>query len=164
MTLTSRQLAAAFGVRVRQIGRWVGDGCPVLAPGGPGRAARFDLRAVVGWYLARELAARAPRGGDVLDPRHERARRDRAAAEALELRNRVRRGEVVEVAEVVRVWRELLVEVRAQMLALPARLAPVLAPEPDARLVADRLATAITDCLRGLARWRPPGAPEAPRP
>ncbi len=164
MTLTGRQLAAAFGVRARQVGRWVADGCPVLAPGGPGRAARFDLREVIGWYVARELAARAPRGGDVLDPRHERARRDRAAADALELRNRLRRGECVEVVEVVRVWRELLAEVRAQLLALPTRLAPVLAPETDARLVADRLTTAVTDCLRGLARWRPPGAPEAPPP
>jgi hypothetical protein len=71
------------------------------------------------------------RGGELLDPAQERARKDRALAIRTELQNDIARGRAVLIDDVVgRVTEEYAV-VRTRLLALPSKIAGRV--PPDAR-------------------------------
>jgi phage terminase Nu1 subunit (DNA packaging protein) len=62
-----------------------------------------------------------------LDPNHERARKDRAMADKLELELELRRGELVDAAEVDSMNAEVDGIIRSSFMSLPSRLANELA-------------------------------------
>lgn len=62
-----------------------------------------------------------------LDPNHERARKDRAMADKLELELEFRRGELVDAAEVDSMNAEVDGIIRSNFMSLPSRLANELA-------------------------------------
>ena len=61
-----------------------------------------------------------------LDPTHERARRDRAAADKLEQELAVRSGELMVASEAAEVWQNHILNCRARLLAIPSKLPPLL--------------------------------------
>ena len=83
---------------------------------------RFDLRAAILAYAAHLRDAQ--RGRTTTDPElnAEKLRLARANAEKIELANAKVRGALVPVAEVESAWAAVLRDVRAAMLAIPARV------------------------------------------
>lgn len=86
------------------------------------------------------------------DTAEERARLDRARAEAQERRNAIERGDLVTRAEVARANAEVDAVVKARILALPARVALDVASEADPARVRQILEEAVYDVLAAIAR------------
>lgn len=136
------------------------------------KAARggYDLNACRTAYIRhlREVAAgRAAQidGEDEenLDLVQERARLAKEQADKIAMENATRRGESLSRPDVVAMIQGLIAHSRAKFLALPSKLAAILARLDQPREVQDRLTTAIHDCLAELAntRWvsADPGEP-----
>jgi len=147
---TRPQLAKIFQKDARTIARWIDDGLPVAVKGRGGRPSRYNLPDCVRWVLDRELQARSETGTD-LSPQLERARLDQRRREELELRIRVRKGELVEVEAVQAEYADLAVVVKARLRAIPDAVADQLTGQSPAAVKA-LLLTRIDDALRELAR------------
>lgn len=115
--ISERDLADLIGVSDRQIRLYVEAGLiNRVAP--RTFIARDAIRAIFA-----DLRGKAQRGVAVQDElKAQRTRKEHAAAEKLELANAVKRGELVSAAEVQSTWQSTLIEVRAALLAIPARL------------------------------------------
>lgn len=93
------------------------------------RRGRYDVALSVGNYVERlrEVASRVGQtkaDGDPADPlKAEKLRLTRAQADAVEQKNGIAAGELVPVAEVRREWVGVATDIRAQILAIPPRIA-----------------------------------------
>jgi phage terminase Nu1 subunit (DNA packaging protein) len=128
----------------------VADGAPVAQPGRRGYPARYDVTALRRW---REAKVRGGKG--VVSLEQARTRQALAHADRVELATRTRRGELLEVAEVEAVWREILATLRTRLLALPSEGAPPLAALSEPHAVEAWLRRSLTQALRELSQWRP---------
>lgn len=88
----------------------------------------YDLTETVRAYVVHLRGVASGRGGEehVATLTSERARLAKEQADAQALRNAALRGELVAAAEVERTWSDLLRQVRARILAVPARVRSVL--------------------------------------
>ncbi len=102
-------VADFLGVTPRHVNRMATDG--LIPREGPNL---FDLRTAVRAFITHRLAEK-PGTAD-------RARRDRANADLMEAKAASVRAELVPVAEVERRWSAVTRDVRAAMLAVPARV------------------------------------------
>ncbi|MCL4799020.1 MAG: terminase small subunit [Burkholderiales bacterium] len=142
--LTQRQLARVLGVSAASIVAWEGEGLPCL--GDRGRHRLYDAGAAVQWWLAREVARR---GAD--DPDRKRLLRAQADRQELELARRA--GRLVDADDVRRSQQETARMVADAMLALPARVAAIVAPaDPPAaqRLLEHEVRRALTALAAAL--------------
>lgn len=73
-----------------------------------------------------------------------------AKAEIAELEAKKMRGELVEVEAVTRTWVDLTANFRARMLAVPHKLAPLVAVESDIAACHDKIENEINDALNEL--------------
>lgn len=117
------EIARVFGVDVTTVDRWRRDGLPHAVDG---RALQFSIFDVHKWLIARHCADRQDDNPMPLDPVYEAARLSRARADAQELTNREREGELVEARSVVEGWTQIVMYVRAALINLGSRLAPEL--------------------------------------
>jgi hypothetical protein len=94
-----------------------------------GERGRYDLVGAVRGYVRflREQATRA-QGGEV-DFSAERARLIKAKADLAEMEAALRRGELVPAQRVEQAWTAVLARLRARLLVLPDRLAPLVHEE-----------------------------------
>jgi hypothetical protein len=85
-----------------------------------------------------------------------------AQAELLELRARLRRGELFEGRRAVEAWTQMLMAFKAQALALPRAIAERVCREAEngPQAVEALLRDAVRDLLTTLSEWTPPTAPE----
>lgn len=88
----------------------------------PRTDGRFDLQAAVRAYVERLRAGQKGRQSTNPDLNAERLRLARANAEKIELANAKTRAALVPVPEVEAAWASVLRDVRAAMLAIPARV------------------------------------------
>lgn len=123
MELSKVDLAQFYGVHVNTISQWVGNGCPFISKGGPGRKWVFNSSDVTTW---REDQLVLQALGDTSSLDIDEARRRKLAAEAalVELDLSQRRGEVIEIEEVAGLVGDDYANVRAKLLSLPSKLAP----------------------------------------
>lgn len=129
-------------------------GCPIAVPGAKGTEAVYDWRAVVAWRTD-ELRAAAKQ----LDV--ERARLSRAQAERTELELQRGRGRVVDRARMEQAMSEVLVTVRESLLAIPDRVAAIIAAETDEQRVRASISAEIRGSLEALVvRMGDDGAPQ----
>jgi phage terminase Nu1 subunit (DNA packaging protein) len=154
---TRAELAVALGITAGTLTRWERDGCPVAKKAPRGRPSLFDEKAVRAWRDAVDAARRTP---GVVSLEVQRARLAAAQAARVEQQNRVRAGELIEVAELERTLAEILATLRARLLAIPSAMAETLARETDPRAVHRVLTETIHDALAELATWRPPTGPD----
>ena len=125
MELSKADLAKFYGVSLPTISQWVGKGCPFISKGGQGRKWVFSSSAVTTW---REDQIAQQALGDVSSLDIDEARRRKLAAEAAltELDLSHRRGELIEVELIADLVGDEYANVRAKILALPTKLAPLL--------------------------------------
>ena len=129
---TSEQLAGLFGITRRQVDTLTAQG--VLDRG---EGKRFETRAAIAAYL------RFKSRGNSSTLEAEKIRLTQAQAQKTELQNQKSAGELVEVSEVRRAWVATAHDLRAALLAVPARVA--------ANLSLDRAAAVDLDAEIRLA-------------
>ena len=146
---TLAQAAEHLGVSVGTLKRMRGAGLLGDACVPRGRAG-VDLE-----RLRHALAdgARRAAGGEraerpLLDPEQERARKDAAAADKLELELGVRRGDLVPAADAERAVAAVFVDAAARLDEIGPRL---LARHPDARALVDEVEAEIHDVRTRIA-------------
>jgi len=126
------------GVDVRTVRRWDEEGHPRNDDGTYGAAASIE------WRLTRALE------GDQ-DGARAKARADNERADKLALENAVRRGELVEVAEVEREVGALLADIRTRVLAVPTKSAPRVAHATDPAVCREIIERDLHDALGDIA-------------
>lgn len=151
--------------RVQQLAR---DGViPPSAQTGPERGRYDPVGAVRGYVrFLREQAARAQSG--VADFGAERARLVRAKADRAEMEAARMRDELIPAPDVAQAWTEMVASMRARLLALPDKIAPVVHETTSIAEARDAIRHAVFEALGDLAatevRLRPPpqgdGGPE----
>lgn len=109
----------------------------------------WDLEATVNAYVTHLRGIASGRGGEahVLELTAERARLAKAQADAQELRNAQAHGELIRAEDAEREWFDLLRQLRARLLAIPARLRSDGALDREASAALDR---ALRDALAEL--------------
>jgi phage terminase Nu1 subunit (DNA packaging protein) len=108
---------------------------------------QYDLVAAVRGYVAylRDLAVRAQAGAP--DFGVERARLIKAKADLAEMEAEGRRGELLPAEAVETAWTAVLARLRARLLVLPDRLAPLCHEETTIAGVRDQIRKAVREAL-----------------
>jgi hypothetical protein len=112
---------------------------------------RYDLIGAVRGYVRylRDLVLKAEAG--VADYGSERARLIKARADLAEMEAARRRAELLPAAEVAAAWTEILALVRARVLALPDKLAPLTHETTSIAEARGVLRTAVREVLAEIA-------------
>ena len=112
---------------------------------------QYDLVAAVRGYVAylRDLAVKAQAGAP--DFGVERARLIKAKADIAEMEAEGRRGELLPAEAVEAAWTAILARLRARLLVLPDRLAPLCVEETTIAGVRDQIRKAVREALDELA-------------
>lgn len=136
--MTEAELSAFLGIAPTTVREYAAPRQGVIVRTRPGR---FDVRESVLGYTAslRDRASRigrTPAGGDADALKAEKLKLTAAQREAQEMKNATIRGDLVSADEVKAGWASILTDVRAGMLAIPARL-PELTPDQRAKLDAE---------------------------
>lgn len=84
-----------------------------------------------------------------------RGRKLNAEAEMAELELAKIRAELVKTEDVVKAWEDVLRAMRAKMLAIPTKLAPVVANESEPNICKALLDKEIEEALHELANYQP---------
>ncbi len=151
VVLNLQQTALLLGVSAPTVKALVEQGLPALERGGHGKPWEFDMAAVAAWD--RECGPNARRDGQsgVLDPSIEKARKDRAQAELAELELAKRRGRMIDVDDVEKMMTDDYARVRARLLSMPSKLAPLVVTITDPAEADAVLTIEVSEALGELA-------------
>jgi phage terminase Nu1 subunit (DNA packaging protein) len=143
-------VARIFGVNISSVHRLAKEpGFPTKL--GPGV---FDLQKATIWYiryLQSVVRRRGPSGGpETAAVATERLRVLKGQAVKIELGNAVEQGEYLEADAVMARWRRSLTIIRARLLAMPQKLAPLLADKTPG-YVAEEIRREVFAALTELA-------------
>jgi hypothetical protein len=135
---------SALAVELDRDRRTIAAACANLTPiGKDGRSVFYRLTDV----LAKLDPAKAPADAD-----EARSRKLAAEAEIAEMQRDKMRGELVDISSVESVVAEEYAAVRSKLLALPGKLAPMVAIEADEIACRDLIERGVTEALDELAR------------
>lgn len=90
-----------------------------------------------------------------------RTRKINAEAEIAELELQRIKATMCFTADVVKAWESVLHACRAKLLAIPTKMAPVVAGTSDTAVIKDRIEEAIREALQELANYNPSVDPVA---
>lgn len=153
---TRPEISYVLGAHPKTVEKWEREaGLPVETVGGtgPGRGTRYDVQEVVKWHVAREVqkeVAKMLRSGD-FDKDEELGRLRYHQANLAELDERRQRNELIEASEVTEAWVDIVMQVRATLLALPVRLAQVAYSGASMREIEAAARVEIEDVLNEMA-------------
>jgi phage terminase Nu1 subunit (DNA packaging protein) len=144
-TVSIHQLAKLFDRKPRRIQQLVKEGLPQLARG------KYDQGKCFEWYV-RYLHNKIEKKGDEFSGLNEqRLRGLRASAETRELELAQKKGELVKLCDVQRVWGDLILMTKARLLSIPPRLAIDVLGESSRVMMQAKIERAIKDALTQLA-------------
>ena len=143
-------LAETFGVSLPTVNAWVRRGCPVVQKGSKSRQWLFNTAEVAAW---REDEAAAAAVGDTakMDMDEDRRRNEAAKAAMSELDLAKRRGELIEIESVAEYVGEEYSRIRAKLLALPVKIAPMLETTETLQQRREIIEDGISECLAELS-------------
>lgn len=153
-TLNKRELASVLNISERALTDWHALGLPIaVAAAIKGESHAYDLPAVARWLAAR-LKAReglgiADDGGESFS--NARVRKERAAADLLELDRCERSGRLVDAVAVRKAAFELAHAAQQTLMTIPDRIASILAAENDPGRTHDLLTLEISRVCNSLA-------------
>ena len=149
MELSKADLARFYGVSLVTIGQWISKGCPFITKGGMGKKWVLSSAEVTTW---REDQIAQQALGDVSTLDLDEARRRKLAAEAAltELDLSHRRGDLIEIEYIAGLVGDEYANVRAKILALPTKLAPLLIGIESMAEVTEIIERGITESLEEL--------------
>ena len=104
-----------------------------------------------------EQKRRSTTGGVIIGSSYDeaRTRKMNADAEIAEMELAKIRQELCSTQDVIKAWSDVLNACRAKFLALPTKIAPLLATEDDAAVVKDILEQQIHEALAEMANYDP---------
>ena len=144
ITCDVHQLAESLGMSVRNIQILEQRGIAVRVSHG-----RYDLHSTIRNYIKSLQAEASPADTEF---ELQRTRVYRARAEILEAQSQALRGQLHDAELVKEVVTEGISDIRAKFLAIPTRLAPILADEPDpakcSEIIRDAVYEALTECSK----------------
>ncbi|MEE4381937.1 MAG: terminase small subunit [Pseudomonadales bacterium] len=170
LELSKQDLADLLDVTPRTLTSWATEP-DFPAPERRGRVNFYNATAVAAWHRNREIARLIDSDdGSMLDLAQERARLARVQTRRQELLLAKERGEAVAVEDVAAIVGDQFSNVRARLLALPAKLAPLAHTADSVPAIRAVLEEGIHDALAELSEGAvTPGAvpaelpaPEAP--
>lgn len=146
--INKSEVADVFGVSLQTVDQWVrkGLGCRKA-----GHEVIFNSAAVTA-FLEKQAEARAIASNKPADADEARSRKLAAEAEIAEMQRDKMRGDLVDISSVESVVAEEYGAVRSKLLALPGKLAPIIAIEADEITCRDLIERGITEALDELAR------------
>ena len=144
------ELASIFGTSLPTIDAWVRAGMPCVQEGGRGVEYRFNTREVIAWRSAREAlpGGAGGTGPETLD--EAKRRREITNADLAEIELAEKRGQVVPIEHVAKQVGRLLASVKARLLAIPTKAAPVVQTAGSAEEVRATLEDAIREAMTEL--------------
>ena len=128
--LSKVELATWWGVNPTSVNKWVRNGCPYVTKGSKNRPWVFNTADVAAWR-EEQMFLRAVGDTSQLDIDESKRRKLAAEAAMVELDLAKRRGEVIEIDEIVDVIGDDYANLRAKLLSLPTKLAPLVAVVED---------------------------------
>lgn len=143
-------LADALGISVQTVDAHVRRGMPAVSRGSRGKQWSFDVGDCVSWLLEQE---RQKGLGDTTNLDLDEARRRKMAAEAAlaEYDLAEKRGDVIPIEAIARMVTEDYTRLRTRLLAMPSKLAPLLAVITTPEEARDILDGALEEALSELA-------------
>lgn len=145
MTLyTSKVVADWLGISERRVRQLRDEG--IITEARPGL---YDLKQTVSKYIT-------SLGGSSRESlNEERAKLTAEKRKAAEMENDLRRGSLKQTEEIKAAMKTVFLNVRSRMLAMPAKLSPVLAEKgADREAIYDTLKDAIREALEDLSDYR----------
>ena len=122
MILNRTRLAEMFGVTQKTITDWEKMGMPCLEKNTTRQGNRYSTVDCIAWRFNQLHDT-----GDY-DLTVERARKEKESADKLQMENQVTRGELVEIADVEKLWSSEFARIKNKLLAIPKKLAPLMVP------------------------------------
>ncbi len=155
-------LASMFGVSRTTVANWVRSGCP-REPNG-----KFKIPHVIAWKAKRDAGRGGSpgEGGDAASRPNldgERARLAREQADKLAMENAISRGELVHVDDAAAMIEEVVVAIKAKILSLGTKLAPLVvscSSIVQVRALIDRSADELLRDIAAIDPGRNRGAEE----
>lgn len=151
--VNTKVLANIFGLTERRVRQLVEEGIINRISHG-----RYDLQDCLKKYIAflRTAATAEMDGGEVKEKLdyekflHERAKREKAEIELAHIK-----GQMHHAADVEQVMNDMLGAFRAKLLALPAKVAPLLIAQNNLSAIQDILQSEIYEALNELSDYDP---------
>lgn len=142
------ELCQIMGISSPTIDNWEKRGMPVQKKGGKGVANEYNTAEVIKWWASDEASPGASRATG-----EEAAKERKLTAEAglAEIKLAEARGEVVPTDKAVKGFAKMTAAVRAKMLAIPTKLAPVVAVTTDIEMARAAIEEAVREALSELA-------------
>ena len=110
----------------------------------------YDLQAVTIQYI-NFLRQKNPEAEDKVDYNTERAKLVRAKRESQELELQVRKNELHTTEDIEKALTDMLVNFRTKLMAIPAKLSPIIAKKKDQTEIFKLLKAAIDETLEELS-------------
>lgn len=110
----------------------------------------YDLPTVTVQYI-NFLRQKNPEAEDKVDYNTERAKLVRAKRESQELELQVRKNEIHTTEDVEKALTDMLVNFRTKLMAIPAKLSPIMAKKKDQTEIFKLLKAAIDETLEELS-------------
>ncbi|GBE14687.1 phage DNA packaging protein Nu1 [bacterium BMS3Abin14] len=151
MDVSKKRLSQITGIAERTLTRYQAEGMPYESAAKRGQPNVYNISQILAWLLDREKSKTTERE---LDLNTERARLARAQAEKVEVENRVRAGELVKTAVVVKSVAEFCRIVKEMIYTAQDRLSRYLDVKTAARVRKefDKGIVAIADSAGKAAR------------
>lgn len=141
------EISEALQVDLNTVDKWRRRGCPHKKKG---RTVAFKLHEVITWLMEREREATTAATG-AIDLDEARKRKTAAEAGLAELALKRETGEVVSIDVIAKTVGKEYAACRARLLAIPAKLAPLLRNATNARECRSLLEGAICEALDELS-------------
>lgn len=153
LPLTADQFASLVNLDKRRVQQLAKQG--VIEKEGRGKYPISEITSYIRYLQElvqqRKIAAQPAEGS--LNPEHERARKDAATADKLEMDLAERRGELLEAKDAEEEWTKAVMAIRSGALSLPSRMAEELARTNDARQVKELLRVEVYEILEELSEY-----------
>jgi phage terminase Nu1 subunit (DNA packaging protein) len=136
--LNQQQIAWICGVTSRSIRDWAD--APRNSDG------TYNAQDFIAWFLKRSTLS-----DDQREFNNQRERLAAAQAEKVEAENLLRRGELVDAQEMIKIWSDVLMAVRSKLLSLPSKIGPQLVNESDTAIIVAKIRAEVYDALAELS-------------
>jgi hypothetical protein len=160
--LSGKQAAAFIGVSTVMFYRYLKGPYPPPQQGNK----KYMSDSLGRWFkekIIRDMTVVSGDGKEVLIPQQELARKNKELADKTALENQVRRGELIETAEVAAAGMDVLARVKARMLRIASAVAPLVLGEDDQIVIQETIEDMVRDALSEMsADWREEPITELP--
>ncbi len=154
ITVNSATLEKMIGVSDRRIRQLAEEGIVIRAAKGRYKLKDSVMNYILTLKVAMEAAGTDSPDGE-LDLEEEKAIHERVKRHISELKLQVMKGELHRSGDVERVMTDMLVSIRARLLAMPTKLAPLLVARNDVGYIRTAINREVLEALNELKDYNP---------